>query len=93
MLQNERTNYIREPHALKLGVGLHRDRTTCSWMFVVPGAIARIMPSSSIFSQAGSSSDLLSLWFTLERMLSRIDARCVIRIGHIQMARGNRHVI
>ena len=49
----------------------------CSWMFVMPGAIARIMPINSIFFQAGSSLDLLSLCFTLEGMLSRIDARCV----------------
>ena len=48
-----------------------------SWMFVMPGAIARIMPINSIFFQAGSSLDLLSLCFTLEGMLSRIDARCV----------------
>ena len=46
------------------------ETARCFWMFVVPGAIARIMPINSIFVQAGSSLDLLSLWFTLERMLN-----------------------
>ena len=40
----------------------------------MPGAIARIMLINSIFFQAGSSLDLLSLWFTLERKLSRVDS-------------------
>ena len=64
------------------------QRPWCLWMFVVPGAIAiaRIMPINSIFFQAGSSLYLLSLWFILERMSSRMR-------GHIQMARGNRHLV
>ena len=61
------------------------ETTGCLWMFVVPGAIARIMPINSIFFQAGSTLDLLSLW-SLEKMLSRI-------IGHIQMARRNRYLL
>ena len=50
------------------------ETARCLWMLVVPGAIARIMPINSIFFQAGSSLNLLSLWFTLERKLSRIDS-------------------
>ena len=55
------------------------ETARCLWMFVVTGAVARIMPINSIFFQAGSTLDLLSLWFILERMLSRI-------VGHIEMA-------
>ena len=54
--------------------GLFAETARCWWMFVVTGAIARIMPINSIFFQAGNNLDLLSLWFTLDRMLSRIES-------------------
>ena len=50
------------------------ETALCLWIFVVAGAIARIILINSIFFQAGSSLDRLSLWFTLERKLSRIDS-------------------
>ena len=62
------------------------ETARCLWMFVVTGAIARIILINSIFFQAGSSLDQLSLWFVLKRMLPHI-------IGHIQMAQGNRHLV
>ena len=82
MLQNERTKgTICTENPVQFA-----EMARCFWMFVVPGAIARILPINSIFFQAGSSLDLLSLWFTLERVLSRI-------VGHIQMAGGNGHLV
>ena len=50
------------------------ETARCLWIFVVSGAIARIILINSIFFQAGNTLDLLSLWFALERKLPRIDS-------------------